>query len=386
MSITTIPSAAAADALAAESAGLPFAHEVLDPDALSELLQRPVRITHLRIKPGHSVVAAHTDQSGRAGWTMLTNDPDKYGKALKRAADHALDILVHRTEPGMLYSGDVWADTDLAKELAAAREATGEQAQWSILRFNPRRRVVACVQGAGSPKVVRVLSDSTAALLSIAARWRHLGIPVTNAKALGRRGTAVSTPLWGTGDLAAVPHPPAAVTAGAALARLHAAEAPAELRRTPADPGPAAAGVARVAPWAAQHAEELAARLAERLTPLEQLPAAEVHGDLSPDQVILAAEGSHKIRLIDIDRAGAGRPMRDVGSWAAACRRDQQPELLEAFLAGYAEHAQVDRAELNTWEAYAHLASAADFFRRRDPAWPALTARSLTFAEEALNR
>src|SRR5699024_8494149 len=179
-----------------------------------------------------------------------------------------------------------------------------------------------------------------------------------------QRSTAVIATMWGVSDLHSSPHPPAAVTAGAALAALHAAP-PRRSAAGCAHPAPrgAAAGLAQVAPWAKQRACDLAERLGQRLAPLSGSTPAEIHGDLSPDQVVLAANGSHKIRLIDLDRAGRGHPMRDLGSWVAACRRTEQTQLMDAFLAGYAEHTPFEPDDMHAWEAYAHLAGAADFFR-----------------------
>src|SRR5690625_4319195 len=79
--------ATAADAIAARAAGLERADELLDPAALSELLGRGVRITHVRSKPDRSLLVAHTDSRGEAGWTMLTVDPVKFHNAQERAEE-----------------------------------------------------------------------------------------------------------------------------------------------------------------------------------------------------------------------------------------------------------------------------------------------------------
>ncbi|GAA4828728.1 phosphotransferase [Garicola koreensis] len=377
----------AADALAANASGLERAGELLDPAALSELLGQQVRITHVRSKPDRSLLVAHTDSRGEAGWTMLTVDPVKYHNAQERAEGFGRRIQVHSTAGPHLFSGSVWSDPQLAKELTEARAVLGEDVSWQILRYNPRRRVVATLRSGSSQKVVRVLASGADHLRQTTRHWRGLGLPVSNVSALGQRSTAVIAPMWGVSDLHSSPHPPAAVTAGAAVAALHAAPP----RRSAAncahpDPQRAAAGLGQVAPWAQQRATTLAERLAERLAPLGSSTAAEIHGDLSPDQVVLAAHGSHKIRLIDLDRAGSGHPMRDVGSWVAACRRNEQTELIDAFLTGYTEHAPAEPDDMHAWEAYAHLAGAADFFRHRETDWPAHTVRALDLTEEALNR
>lgn len=386
------PSAAEADALAAESAGLSRAIDIIDPGTLSELLERSVTITHARLKPGRSVVVAHTDAHGSHGWTTLTSDPDKFRKAQQRAADAGDQITVHQQSAGTyLFSGSIWSDPPLAKELAEAAQTLdrreGGPVSWEILRYNPRRRVVAAVDVGKAVKVVRVLPGSARHLLRTAGRWRQLGLPVTTVRPLGRRGSAVITPLWGYSDLSRTPYEPAAVSTGAAVSRLHAAPRRGRGRNLPqADPRQAAAALGRVAPWLAGRAEQLALRCAARMAPAVSSATAEIHGDLSPDQVLMAAENSHKIRIIDLDRAGGGHPMRDIGSWTATCRHSGHTSLIDAFLSGYHAHALLNQGQLNVWESYAHLSRATDFFRHREPDWPAHTINALNLAEEALDR
>lgn len=388
----TLPSIEQADAQAADAAELPGAAEVLDAATLSQRLQRHVQITHVRIKPGHSVVVAHTDLAGEHGWTMLTVDADKFGKAQQRAAEFDEPIQIHRTDAPFLCSGTVWSDPALAKELADARGALtrqypNQEIPWKVLRYNPRRRLVAVVGAGKHEKVVRVAAGGAEHLLSVAGRWRDLGIPVTGVQPLGHRQSATIAPLWGVGDLVTRPYPPAARSAGQAIGLLHRAPG-AENCGTPiaANPMAAAEGLGIFAPWLSGHAEDIAARLEERLLPSRESAVSQIHGDLSPDQVILAAEESHKIRIIDLDRAGYGHPMRDIASWVASCRRLGEPDLIDAFLAGYAAQAWLEPEDLDAWEAYAHLAASADFFRHRDPDWPARTVETLNLAEEALRR
>ncbi len=388
-----IPTPAQADAAAASAVELDRAEELIHAALLSELLQRSVQVTHARIKPGHSVVVAHAGEDGAHGWTMLTSDQDKFGKARQRAADFGQQLQVHQRDParGYLYSGSIWSDPALAKELHDARssldEAEGRPVQWQILRYNPRRRLVAVVDAGHSPKVVRVAAGGADQLLATALRWRSLGLPVTNVSPLGRRHSATIAPLWGVGDLTEYPYEPAAQRAGEAVAQLHRAPRHESCGDRPhADPAGAAAALGRIAPWLAARADQLALRCSSQLRPTLSSTAAEIHGDLSPDQVILAAAASHKVRIIDLDRAGCGHPMRDIGSWVATCRHSGTPELIDAFLAGYATGAPLEPADLDAWEAYAHLSRATDFFRHRESDWPRQTVHALNLAEEALNR
>lgn len=441
---------AVADRHAAETTRLPHAKTLLDSQELSALLGREVIITHVRIKAGHSVVVSHRDAdttSGDApalrpvpsprprettpdadesaarqappssggrqpkplprslpetgwGWTSVSDDADKFAKALKHADQMGEPLAVHETSGPFLASGTLWTDRVLAKELRTVHAMLGEQAQWEILRYNPRRRVVAAVSrtaedGQTTQHVVRVSSEDLSGMVEAAERWRHLGAPLTKMRTLGTRGTSTMTPLWGSGDLVSHPHAPAAHTAGTVIAEVHSrgrelAESPEaaapspSLHRLTADPLIPAEAVACIAPWLAERAYHLAESLQKRLH--TQTDETELHGDLSPDQVLVAAPESHKIRIIDLDRTGRGPAMRDVGSWLAACRQATMPDLSEAFLAGYTAVERVDRTAVHAWEAYAHLTAALDDFRHREQHWPAGLSRRIELAELAVRR
>ncbi len=404
-----------ADAHVAELAGLPGAEALLTDEGLSELLGTEAEATHLRLKPGHSVIVSHLsrepgppgpaglagDKHGwtgqdvvQHGWTVLTDDADKYRKLLSRAEKLGRRLTVHRDESPYLVSGSVWADRWLGRELAAAHEALGDEARWQILRYNPRRRVVAVVDhlsetGEPAQHVVRVSAGSLEHIVSTAERWRDAGLPVTRMKPLGTRGTATTAPLWGHTDLLKDPFVPAARTAGRRIAELHTCTLPAAEKKPAlpvleADVDGCVDAVAQIAPWLAERAEALAERLTSAALAQQPGQPVELHGDLSPDQVLLAAPGSHKIRIIDLDRAGLGPAMRDVGSWTASCRAAGLPELAEAFLSGYMEVAGVDRSALALWESYAHLASALDAFRNCEAGWADTVTRRIESAETAV--
>ena len=184
------------------------------------------------------------------------------------------------------------------------------------------------------------------------------------------------------------PCAPAAHTAGRRIAELHtrvSRTASADgLGMLEADVDGHVDAVAQVAPWLAQRVEALAEELTSAAMAQHLGQPVQLHGDLSPDQILLAAPGSHKIRIIDLDRCGLGPAMRDVGSWAASCRISGQPELLEAFLAGYQEVSETDPAATALWESYAHLASALDPFRSCEPDWAAEVTRRIESAETAV--
>lgn len=381
-----VPAQAEADAWAAEATRLPGADRLLSAEALSELLGRQTTISHLRIKPGHSVVVAHRDALGNHGWAMLTDDADKHRKALLHAEKVGRQVRVHQDDGPYLVSGEVWSDPVLAKELAAAHRALAEDRgtdpQLQILRYNPRRRVVART----GDEVVRVHADPIEQLPKIMRRWRDLDLPVTKPHRIGKRRTAVMNPLWGELDLTADPQPRAAETAGAAMGRLHELTLgdPAHALPPSRQAHDAARAVGIFAPWLTGRAARTAERIQQRFASSRAAASAEVHGDLSPDQVVLGARGSHKIRLIDLDRAGLGEPAQDLGSWAAACRRLHLPQLAEPFMRGYADArpAGADPMRVRLWEAHSHLTAALEPFRRQEHDWPAAVTRRLELAEE----
>ncbi|GAA1813545.1 phosphotransferase [Nesterenkonia flava] len=406
-----VPPQEQADAHIVELIGLDGAEALLDSHRLSALLGREVLITHLRIKPRHSLVVAFREAGPRRtgascsgyGWITITDDADKFTKALQRASKVGETLTVLRDESPWIISGSVWADPVLAKDVADMRSALGGRPV-EVLRYNPRRRLVAAVGEGETRKVIRVVPGAGERLLSIQEQWRSAEVPVTRARPLGQRGSATIVPLWGYGDLVHHPHAPAAETAGAALAQLHARTTlpcgagtePADSAQPPGgvlpvDPQTPAHAVALYAPWLERRSARLSELLTERLTEVGTGSIVRLHGDLSPDQVILAAEGSHKIRFIDLERSGMGEALRDLGSWVAACRRMDLPHLVDPFLEGYARasgqcvSALRRSAASRSWEAYAHLSASLDSFRHRERDWPQAVTRAIELAEEALS-
>lgn len=395
-----VPTPAEADARLAEAAALPGAAELLDASTLSELLGRSVEIRRLRLKPGSSLAAGLVDDRGRHGWALLTRDDDKIAAARRRAARHGGGFAHRGLHGSRLLSGDLINDPELAKELGVARDGMpGLTAH--ILRYNPRRRVVGL--DAEQSMVVRVAAERQDHLVAAAGRWRAVGVPVLDHQVVGRRGTAVASPLWGAGDLLAPSTTvtaealvAAAASAGEAIGRLHrrtlrrpSPDGASTVRRLDPAAGAAAEALALPAPWLAAEATDLARRLTPMLPDggADAAETAQLHGDLSPDQVLIddAGTSTPDIRLIDLDRCGTGDPMRDVGSWLASCHRLALPRLQEAFLDGYAAEAPLDPTRLAAWEAHAHLEAAVDPFRRREHDWPQAMRRTLDHARRALD-
>ncbi|MCS5480732.1 phosphotransferase [Corynebacterium sp. YIM 101645] len=347
---------------------------LLDATFLTGLLGRRVEIVHLRIKPGHNVLVAWQDVDTREhGWTEATVDPDKFANALRRAERVGHPLTVHQQGEVMVFSGAVAADRKLARPL---RDLPGSG--WQVLRYNPQRRLVAVT---GDGLVVRVHATSAEHLGAISTRWQGYGVPAISM--FGHGHVAVS-PWWGIADLAARPSVAGTRAAGAAVAKLHAAGQPESLPEVPVSVSTSVAAVAESAPRFAGRVGRLGERLAVLLPELSRRePATELHGDLSPDQVLVDEAG--QIRLIDFDRAGAGPASRDLGSFRAACRRARRSQQAEEFLRGYRQAGGVvDPVHVAVWEAYAHLSSALNALRHGRDDWEQQLADTLDLAEAAL--
>lgn len=351
---------------------------LLDPARLSTLLGREVTIAHLRIKPGHNVLVAWREiHTGEYGWTEATCDPAKFINATRRAGRLGQQLEVHSEQEVFLFSGSVWADRKLAKALTALHR-DGLQ----ILRYNPQRRLVAVTRDG---LVVRVHADSVAKLTATSARWQQLGIPAISM--FGRGNLAVSA-WWGTGNLLASGSAADSRTAGETIAALHrrGRSGADQLAAVSVDPVAAATAVSDPAPWLRNRVERLGQRLAVLLPEFSAREAVtELHGDLSPDQILVDRESS-ELRIIDFDRAGAGPAARDVGSYLAFCRQAGRVELGEAFLAGYhAEEPNLVLASVAAWEAYAHLTFALSPLRGGEPTWPSRMEQAVELAETAVH-
>lgn len=360
--------------------GFEQAAVLFDAASLSTLLGLPVEITHLRIKPGHNLLVAWRQAAtGEYGWTEATRDPDKFANACRRAARLGQALQIHAEDEVKIFSGPVWADRKLAKSLAGL-----QQKDLKILRYNPQRRLVALTSDG---LVVRVHADSVAHLSQTSSRWQRLGLPVISM--FGRANLAVS-PRWGQGDLLATGSLDGAHLAGKMIARLHSrGEVRAgKLDAVPADPLAAAAAVAEIAPELAETVSHLGKRLAVLLPALAAAePSTELHGDLSPDQILVSdMTGETAIRIIDFDRAGTGPASRDIASYLAFCQLEGNQELGEQFLAGYrAAGGQVPWVGVAVWQAYAFLTFALTPMRRGKSDWPELLRQAVALAAQALD-
>ncbi|MEU3846153.1 hypothetical protein AB0E44_04080 [Micrococcus terreus] len=394
-----VPSSAEADAHLVRLTALEGAERLLDDSALSALVGREVTATHIRFKPGQSLTVAWRATGAATGpedhgWAQVTADGDKIHKSRRRAerADRPEELQTHRLDGTVLLVGSVWTDPKLAVELRRAQrrhaESRGTRDAWQVLRYNPSRRLVARA-GQDVLRIHTAPLDGPAGMVQTVKRWQSWDLPVLPLRSLGGHGTCAVSPFWGAGDALELPHPDTSHAAGELIARLHRHG----IRRSPLPAlqvrvRSAARAVAELAPWLDRVARELADQLEPLLLrDLRDAPAVELHGDLSPDQLLVATPGSTEVRLIDVDRAGAGPAARDLGSWLAACRRQGTPEIGEAFLNGYAAHAPLPEDRTTAaWESSAHLLAALDPLRHRAPDWPQRVTERLQGALDALPR
>ncbi|WP_394214831.1 phosphotransferase [Brachybacterium vulturis] len=407
---------------------LPGAEQVLDPARLSALLGREVTPDRVRIKPSASVLVAHRaagsaeGTTGRpledVGWVQLIASADKRHNLLSRAARHGVELLEHPFEHPIeqasaqasaqaaesadgdgpfLLSGGIDSDPRLGGEIERVLRRHKSGTAPRVLSYNPGRHAVLLLPGTG--EVLRVASRPLDGLLQVVGHWRELGLPTLEQHRWRGRSAVLVGERWGHGDLAALaPHPlsmPAATRLGGIIARLHAADVtgrPLPAARIGSPISGTSADLADLLPHRAQQIEHLVTRL-RTVLPADG-PQVLIHGDLSPDQVLLSVDetavpghGRLPLRVVDLDRSGLGPAGADLGSWLASCLLAGVEEQATAFLGGYARHRTLPAAEeLAAWTARALLAAALDPMRRYGSDWlPAVEAR-LTLAEAVLER
>lgn len=374
---------------------------VLDPDRRLEVLGHTSRVTRIRYKPGSSIVAALVNESaeGRAttGWIAAYSDPAKLGKTLARAAHAGFDARAVEALQGVVV-GETAADRVLSTQLGRLRRLVpGVFAHATVLRHNPHRRVVLRSVMTGQPVVLKVQAatgrtrygaDPASEAGSRALDGlERAGVRVLRPTALAGLEGAEVVPWWGDGDLAtirlaedALRH--AGLSAGRDLARLHNAhlgetEGPApEAGRREDDA--AVRSIGTILPAASDRAAAVAARLRRAGSgPARRLTV--VHGDFSPDQVLV---GGGETRLIDFDRCTIDSPERDLGSFLATAELMGRPELGRALIDGYtAAGGTADPRELHRFTAIAFLRRSVEPFRTLSPHWARQTEHALYRAE-----
>ncbi|SDS65093.1 Phosphotransferase enzyme family protein [Brevibacterium sandarakinum] len=407
-----------ADEATAAFAGLPYVTELRSGEALSRRLGFAVEPVRIRVKPGRSaIVSWKREEKGRLaedqdwGWSAVVTGADKLANIRRRAARRNETVTVHEcSEPrsagatgSVLISGSVRADSKLEKEIArATRELTGaddQSGELETIGYNPGRRVLLkhTRRGSGTAELVRIGTGSQQHLVETAALWADWGLPTLSAEALGSRGTAVRSPWWGIGDLETHPDLAVAEEVGVIIAELH--------RHTPAEVGhrarvspleqaaETATVVSQLLPEAGSAVADIVRTLHHRIR-LEPGPGAAggaeagsgdraIHGDLSPDQVLV---GHSECRIIDLDRAGVGPTGMDLGRWVASCRRraDAHAQTLETgFLGGYRSAGGAD-VDVEAWAAWAMLVTVLEPWRTCRADWRRATLQIIGAAQDSL--
>lgn len=394
------------DEATAEFAALPYVTELRSAEVLSQRLGFAVVPARIRVKPGrNAIVSWQREGEGRLGgfqewgWSAVVTSADKLANIRRRAARAGEPVVVHEcSEPRsagatgcVLISGAVLADSKLGKEIASATHSLAEADTLEVIRYNPGRRVLLkhTPQSSVEPEFIRIGARSQQHLVETAAQWAGWGLPTLPVEPIGSRGSAVRSPWWGTGDLETHPDLAVAEEVGVIIAELH--------RHTPAEVVPglstspigqadeAATVLSQLLPEVSDATQDIVGQLRRRIWTESGTGAGAraIHGDLSPDQVLV---GHSECRIIDLDRAGVGHVGMDLGRWVAACRRrtDAEAETLETgFLDGYRSAGGVE-VDVEAWAAWAMLITALEPWRACRPDWQQATLRAIGDAQQAL--
>ncbi|WP_181272699.1 hypothetical protein [Brevibacterium oceani] len=387
------------DQVDTDFANLPSIGQLRSAAVLSRHLRFPVRPRRIRIKQGRSaIVAWQREDAGRLGalddwgFTAVMTSPDKLANAQRRAARHGQELTVHEAaDPqaagatgAVLISGGVLADPRIGKHIARTLDHLGGDIE--IIGYNPARRLLLKHTPVdGSPEFVRIGAGSQRHLAEAAERWQRAQLPSLPVEFIGRRHTATRSPWWGTGDLHEHPDPSVAEEVGVIVAELHRELPEPSSERAVDDPidqaEAAASALARLLPERAADLDELRAELRSRLQGRAAAGGPrEIHGDLSPDQVLL---GHSECRIIDLDRSAIGPMGMDLGRWAAACRRHPElHDLEQPFLDGHraAGGAGGSDVDLGAWTAWALLVAGLEPWRSCSETWKDETLRIIDAA------
>ncbi len=378
----------------AEFARIPFVDEIVDAHRLSQRLGFTAEPTRIRVKPGHGALlswrrrlrgedrSASVPTSADWGWTAVVTDPNKLDNIRRRAERHGAPVRLHAAGEAraVLVSGRLPSDPKLVKVIA--RSDSGYSPDAEVLGYNPGRRLLL----RSGNRFVRISSDDNDHLVHTARQWLRWGIPTLPVEFLGRRHTSVHSPWWGTGDLERSPDARIAAALGETIADLHHQE-PGHASRsdrpsTSEEPAAGDCTLAELVPDLAADLHWIVDELGPRLDDGPGEYRCPLHGDLSPDQVLVDGD---EFRIIDLERAGAGPAGVDVGNWVARCRMNGFAEMEAAFLDAYTRR-RGNGLDVEAWCARSLLAAAIEPFRQCRPDWRARTAGLVAAAKEALRR
>ena len=377
-----------------------------DPDALSALFNRPVRISHLRWKRATSAVARLHDDDGVRWLAMYSAEASvKLEKTFRRALSQDLELNRFILDDGTLASGPIPLDPRLHGALRPFRRhgLAVPSPGVRVLKYNPFRRVVlevttgdtrrlVCRASAAGPSTTRTMLSNLAeggvpVLIPLDPALLPPGLPS------GRQFEYL--PWFGSGDLTTVPlrdAEPAAHAAGSALALLHRQSPIHQTHAWRAPAGRLRSLVEESAGLMPESRDRLE-RVRAELEGLLRRPgrAAVIHGDFSADQVLV--DGGD-VRLIDFERCTYGAAASDLGSFAAvetlaADGADHRTVLTlprtAALLDGYGMGpGTVNESEVLAWTAFYLLNRLREPFRACAPDWRNQMEHRLGMIEEVL--
>jgi tRNA A-37 threonylcarbamoyl transferase component Bud32 len=404
---------------------LPGLATLFDLEATAELLARlypearieSAEATYLRYKPGTSCLVGYRVRLGAGGETLAyarasrPDRPEKVYKATRRTPIASALGGGPRVEPAQAVTvfpfphdlrlralarvGDPERRRALLRDLLPERHALWS-ASLEPLRHKPERRFVGRLGGdaivklyaegelaGASDAVTRLRSDPPLrlpALLGLSTRHRLCAIEWLEGEPLDRilRDTTRSLEPFRS--------------SGAALARLHRQDARLERvvdRKTVARSARATArDLGALQPELGPRCDRLAGRLERLLDGADQGRPITLHGDFSPDQILVRGED---IAIVDLDDAARGEAAIDLAAFGASMiaeaaaeglDRDRARAAYAALLEGYRAAAPGEPANrLGTFTAAALLRRAVEPFRLRDPRWPEANAAILDEAE-----
>ena len=408
--------------------GLPY---LLDDARLSSLLGETVRVTRVRYKPRTSLLVAFRrirNGSFDYGWAHTLSSPAKLLRRESTSQSRGGNVRILRPDPrqdDMLVAvGGTADDWALHKNLLWLYEHgierlglhhgpdTGVPAGSSVLRYKPERRLVLLASSTAAPVVLKAAAKpaSPGQQAHFLDRLRLHGVPLLpqlgDTECLANGISACVA--WGRGDLTEFDDDSRAFTAGEALARLHGIPITGRMVAEAADSSlQDGAGS-----WLAQVTAQLKATrsMVSSLVPAYEEPArcieAElgflllegvgsgrvlVHGDFSPDQVLV---GGSEVRLIDFDRARPGMAEADLGSFAAVeetvlpgwerahAGGPKTARLIEGYVGAGGRFSQT---AVDAWAAFRLFNNSVEPFRNRSPEWAAGMSWHLNRAMELIS-
>jgi aminoglycoside phosphotransferase (APT) family kinase protein len=215
-----------------------------------------------------------------------------------------------------------------------------------------------------------------AAIHQAIPRGAGFGVPAPLARIEARATTAsewiegesLETAVFGSRSI------PALQATGRALAGLHRLELPLHPARDLLQ-GPALRDLGRdlalLLPESKNRILILSERIARRIGAIERASSVMLHGDFHLGQVILSGDGPV---VVDLDRAGRGHPLSDVGTLLAHLEEAGLGiDEANAFLHGYSEvesGSSFAVAEVRIAKAAALFRRSIFPFRRLEPDWP----------------